>query len=276
MKRSMQTTLGLLCMLSCGAFVLEACDHAESPAMTPSGTPLAPAAAASGARMGSTNAQPAGDEAPAYGPQSGMIPGGWGLPPDLTGLDDGQLVGLVQAIREADIEHLQLALTRSSSPEVLSFARDSIQLQRTGARQDDTDLTRLELTPTVSAASQKVLVDWQRDRSDLQALPLTDFDRSFIDHHVTRDTKAVALLDAAIDGARNPVLKAHLQSDRTTIAGHLREAEHVQMTLRSGCPTECGEDACVEAFRHAARRGPGERWRSGTSGAARGPRGRGP
>src|ERR1700722_14070489 len=203
MKRSTQTTLGLLCALSCAAFVLEACDHAASPAVTPSGAPVAPEATESGARMGSTNAQAARDEPPAYGPQSGMTPGAWGLPPDLTDLDDGQLVGLVQAIREADVEHLQLALTRSSSPEVLSFARDSIQLQRTGARQDDTDLTRLEITPTVSAASQKVLVDWQRDRSDLQSLPLTDFDRSFIEHHVTRDRKAVALLDAAIDGARS-------------------------------------------------------------------------
>ena len=220
MKRSMQMRLGLLCALSGTAFVLEACDHTESPAMTPPGAPLAPAATTSGARMGATNAQPAAtsaDDAPGYGPQSGIIPGGWALPPDSTGLDDGQLVGLVQAIREADIEHLQLALTRSSSPEVLSFARDAIQLQRTGARQDDTDLSQLELTPKVSAASQKVLTDWQRDRSDLKALPLTDFDRSFIDHHVMRDTKAVALLDAAIDGAWSPVLKAHLLSDRTTM-----------------------------------------------------------
>ncbi len=80
--------------------------------------------------------------------------------------------------------------------------------------------------------SKQVLTDWQRDRSDLQISQASDFDRAFIDHHVTRDARAVALLDAAIDNVKSPALRAHFQSDRTSLAGHLREAEHVQMTMR--------------------------------------------
>jgi predicted outer membrane protein len=185
--------------------------------------------------MGVTMAQPPSTSAaaePTDEPQSPMIPGTWGLPPDLTGLDDAQLAGVVQAIHEADIEHLQLALTRSSSAELLSFARDGIQVHRTGAGQDDTDLARMQITPTVSTISQQVLSHWQHDQADLQGVPPADFDRVFIDHHVVRDTRALALLDAALDRVRSPELKGHLQSDRVVLAGHLREAQRVQMTLR--------------------------------------------
>ena len=239
MNRSMLTTLVLVAPLVPAVAGLEACDH-DTAVMAPSGAQVAPAptptATAPRSQMGSTNRQPTAANSataePAYGPQSPMIPGGWGLPPDLTGLDDGQLAGIVQAIHQADIDHLQLALTRASSADLLSFARDGIEVQRAGASQDDTDLAQLKITPSVSPMSKQVLMDWQRDRSGLQISQASDFDRAFIDHHVTRDARAVALLDAAIDNVKSPALRAHLQSDRTSLAGHLREAEHVQMTMR--------------------------------------------
>jgi predicted outer membrane protein len=165
-----------------------------------------------------------------------MVPGAWGLPPDLTGLDDGQLAGIVQAIHQADIEHLQLALTRSSTAELLSFARDGIQMHRTAAGQDDADLAQMRITPAVSSTSQQVLADWQRDQAELQVVQPGEFDRAFINHHVTRDTRALALLDAAIDRVRSQTLKGHLLTDRVAIAGHLREAQRVQMLLRPPRP----------------------------------------
>jgi predicted outer membrane protein len=216
---------------------LGACAHDEVPSAIPSNEiSPAPAASPPNARMGSTmlqsTAPPAGDE-PMYGPQSPMIPGGWGLPPDLSGLGDGQLVGVVQAVHQADIEHLQLALLRSSSSELLGFARDAIQVHRAAERDDDAEVAQLKLTPSVSPTSQQVLADWQRDRSSVDAASAAEFDRRFIDHHVTLDTKAVALLDAAIANARNGALKGYLQSDRASLAGHMREAQRVQMSLRA-------------------------------------------
>ncbi len=238
MNSSMLTPLVLVAALVPAVAGLEACDH-DTAVMAPSGAQVAPAptptATAPRSQMGSTNSQPTATSAatePAYGPQSPMIPGRWGLPPDLTGLDDGQLAGIVQAIHQADIDHLQLALMRASSADLLSFARDGIEVHRAGAAQDDTDLAQLKITPSVSPMSKQVLTDWQRDRSDLQISQASDFDRAFIDHHVTRDARAVALLDAAIDNVKSPALRAHFQSDRTSLAGHLREAEHVQMTMR--------------------------------------------
>jgi predicted outer membrane protein len=109
-------------------------------------------------------------------------------------------------------------------------------VQRTAASQDAVDLAQLSVIPTSSVVSHQVLADWERDRSQLQVPLPSEFDRVFIDHHVTRDLRAVALLDAAIDEARSPALRAHLQSDRTTIAGHMREAQRLQLILRSPGP----------------------------------------
>ncbi len=220
-------TRGLLAFaLVSASGALGACAHEPSAVSPPRRT----------ASLGATMAQPTAtipEAESSYGPQSPMVPGGWGLPPDVSGLDDAQLAGVVQAIHQADVEHLQLALTRASSPDVTNFARDAIQVQRTAASQDDADLAQLAITPSISPLSQQVLSDWQRDRSELQASAPAEFDREFTDHHVTRDTRAVALLDAAIDRVRSPSLKGQLQADRTTMAGHLRESQRVQLLVRS-------------------------------------------
>jgi predicted outer membrane protein len=173
--------------------------------------------------------------APTYGPQSPMIPGS-GAATDLSDLDDGQLAGIVRAIHLADIEDLQVAVARATSADVQGFARDAIQVHLAGANQDQADLARLGITPTASAASEQVLADWHHDRSAMQAAPASDFDRTFVDHHVELDERAVALLDAAIASVKSPALKGHLQGDRTSIAGHWREAQHLQLSLRSPTP----------------------------------------
>jgi predicted outer membrane protein len=219
---------------------LGGCDHDEPPSATPAPAQLVPPPPPPTHRqMGATMAQPtsAAPAAPApttaYGPRSLMIPGSGA---DLAGLDDGQIAGVVQAIHQADIDHLQVALARAKSSDVQAFARDAIQVHRAAASQDQTDLGRLQIVPISSPASEQVLADWQHDRAALQAAPALDFDRAFVAHHVELDVEAVALLDAAIANVRSPDLKGHLQSDRTSIAGHMREAQHLQQALRPQTP----------------------------------------
>jgi putative membrane protein len=208
--------------------------HDDPPSIAPANAQLAPTASP---RAGVTMLQPASTASePSYGPQSLMIPGGGVLPPDLSDLDDGQLVGIVQALHQADVEHLQVALGQSSSPEVQRFVRDAIQLHRAAANQDDADITQLKVTPSISSFSQQVLEDWNSDASSLRAASPGDFDLRFAEHHVLLDARAVALLDAAITSTRGAALRDHLKGDRISFVGHLREAQQLEQSLRSRTP----------------------------------------
>jgi putative membrane protein len=154
--------------------------------------------------------------------------------PALTGLGDAELAGIVQSLAEADVEHLILAVSRSSSPEVQSFAREAIVSRRGEATQDLALLDELGIVPSVGPVSDELLREGRDDRASLQALPGAAFDRAFIDHHVALDVRSVAWLDAIAANVESPRLKALVQSDRTSVAGHMREAQHVQQSTWSG------------------------------------------
>jgi predicted outer membrane protein len=170
-----------------------------------------------------------GEPLPRYGPQSLMIPG---ASSDLTGYDDGQLAGVAQAVQQAQIERMRLALPRASSPEVQRFARDALQVHRGALLLDRTTFVQLKVTPTASPVSEQVLGDWQRDETASQAAQPFDFDRFFVDHQVELDQKALALLDSVIGNAKISSLKSQVQSDRASLAGQLTEARHLQQGLR--------------------------------------------
>jgi predicted outer membrane protein len=232
MNRAVRTSLLFIATV---VSALAAC-HDDAPSATPANAELAPTASPPmGATMLQPTSTPTASE-PAYGPQSLMIPGGGVLPPDLSDLDDGQLVGIVQALHQADIEHLQLALRQSSSPAVQRFARDAIVMHRAAASQEDADLPELKVTPSTSSSSQQVLSDWSRDGVSLRAGSPADFDLRFVNHHVLLDARAVALLDAAIVSARSATVRDHLKGDRVSFAGHLREAQLLEQSVRSRAP----------------------------------------
>ena len=229
--------------------------------------PTAVPANATNGRIGSPELQPTATSTPAptYGPQSPMIPGtgaeptasstkesdtphphfdpsgsasglgasGAKMPIDLSGLDDARLAGIVQAIQRAESQHLQLASSRASSADVLGFARDGLDSDRSGTSLDQSTFGQLKLTPTPSALSDQVQEDWQQDLTALQNAPATEFDRVFVDHEVALGMKAVTLIDSAIPVCRSTVLGERLRSDRASIAEHVQQAVALQKALRS-------------------------------------------
>jgi predicted outer membrane protein len=185
------------------------------------GVPLAQPLGAPAASVGATEV---GDAPPQPAPGAGALA-------QLTGLDDASLAAVVVAIYQADVAHLQLALARGVTPAVLHFARDAIEDRWAQAAQDQSVLAELHVIPSPCAASDRMADEWRNDRALLAAARAPDFDHAFIDHHVGMDVRAVSVLDAVIAAARSPTLRAHLQSDRTSMAGHMRESQHLQQSL---------------------------------------------
>jgi predicted outer membrane protein len=242
----------LLVLASCAAELAACCREdqqctpptspqlAASPEVTPSPQPRGVPS-----RVGSTMSQPVASASTApETPHPHVDPvdeardrttalGSTPPPIDLSGLDDAQLAGIVKAIHDAEIEHLQLALNRTSAADVQRFAREGMEAHRTGATLDQVIFGQIKLKPAPSAISQQVVDDWQRDLTALQTVPATDFDRPFVDHQVALETKAITLIDSAIPVARSSPLKGRLQNDRKTSEERLRLAEDLQKALRA-------------------------------------------
>ena len=61
----------------------------------------------------------------------------------------------------------------------------------------------------------------------------TDFSfRTFVDHQLALDRKALTFIDAALYVVKNPQLENRLHEDRVAIADRVRAGEALQKTLR--------------------------------------------
>lgn len=230
------------------------CGHEELPGATQASTrsAAAPRLEPPCTQVGSTMAQPTASTMLTEGPITTGSDGGVVEPPpvpgpqgpltlglapqlDLSGLDDARLAGIAQAIRRAELEHVKVAQARALSARVQRFASDAAQQHRALAAQEQTTLSKLKLSPISSPVSDQILGDWENDRSALKGTQPLDFDRTFIDHQIQLDTKALALLDAAIASISNASLRSQLLNERDTIAELQREAQRLQ---RMPAPTQ--------------------------------------
>ncbi len=137
--------------------------------------------------------------------------------PDVSTLSDAQLAAVVQTINMGEIQEGQLALSKSTSPDVKRFARDMIGAHRDMMNKTTAILTRLQITPNDNAVSNQLKSDTQSELQDLQSMRGKDFDRDYIDAQVRNHNKALELVDRIAPEVKNPEFKAALMSDRPKI-----------------------------------------------------------
>lgn len=138
------------------------------------------------------------------------------------------------AANEVDIEAGQLAVSRTSNPQVREFANRMITDHR-GVNQAATDLvTRLGVTPEENPTSQQLRQGGQQNRQALQGLSGAEFDQAYIAHEVTyHQTVLDAIDNTLIPNAQNAELRALLEQTRPAIAAHLQHAQQLQGSLGS-------------------------------------------
>jgi putative membrane protein len=154
--------------------------------------------------------------------------------PDVSSLSDAQLAAIVQAVNQGEIDEAQLALGRSTSPEVKRFARDMLGAHRDMQYKTNVLLGRLQLTPSENAVSNQLKSDTQSEMQELQTMRGKDFDRDYIDAQVRNHNKALEILERITPGVRNPDLKVAFTNDRPKVEAHLRAAERAQLALQRG------------------------------------------
>ncbi len=153
---------------------------------------------------------------------------------DVSTLSDAQFAGVLQTINLGRIQEALVGQNKGSTADVKRFARDMVASHRTVQNKESALFTRLQITPADSALSNQLKADTQNELSTLQSMHGKDFDRSFMDSQVRHLNDALELIDRIIPDVKSSELKAELQSVRTKVDGHLKDAERVQQTVEQG------------------------------------------
>ncbi|HXN30347.1 MAG TPA: DUF4142 domain-containing protein [Polyangiaceae bacterium] len=186
--------------------------------------------AASG-QSGSESGSPGGSQ---YGTSGTGAPSTMGGSMDVSTLSDAQFAGVLQTMNQGRIQEALLGQNKGSTADVKRFAREMVTSHRTAQNKESALFARLQLTPADSAVSTQLKADTQNELSTLQSMRGKDFDRSFMDSQVRHLNNALELIDRLIPNVKGSELKSELQSVRTKVDGHLRNAERVQQTVEQG------------------------------------------
>jgi putative membrane protein len=141
-----------------------------------------------------------------------------------TALTDGQIVGVLDAANDKEIEESKIALTRSKNAEVKAFAKMMVD-HHTEAKKKGAKLAA-SAPPAESEVSKKLKADTATALEALKATADADFDRAYLDMMVADHKAVLDLVDSKIlPVAKTAELKTLVEKDvRPTVDGHLTKA----------------------------------------------------
>ena len=145
---------------------------------------------------------------------------------------DPQIVGIVQAANQIDINQAKLALKKSKDSQVKEFANQMIS-DHTSLEKSVSDLAKkLKVTPQASDTSKQLKQQAAEETKKLAGLHGKAFDQEYASHEVAYHQ---AVIDAAkntlIPNAKNAELKSALEGAAPLLQGHMEHAQQLQKTL---------------------------------------------
>lgn len=149
-----------------------------------------------------------------------------------TTFNDVEIAAIVAAVHTGEVEEGKAAQKKAKDPKVKAFAAKMV-IHHTSANTKQADLLKkLKMISSESATSRELASEGANTLSSLNAMSGADFDRSYIDAQVKEHQKALTMLDSQlIPQAQNSELKQMLQTVRSAVDSHLREAMDLQKNL---------------------------------------------
>jgi putative membrane protein len=150
-------------------------------------------------------------------------------------ITDPQIVGVVTAADQIDIDAAKLALKKAKNDQVKQFAQQMID-DHTKLQNSVNDLgKKLNVKPEPSDTSKSLKSAAADEMKKLRGLNGKAFDTEYINHEVAYHQQ---VLDAAgnvlIPNAQNAELKSALQGAAPLIQGHLDHARQLQSSMGGG------------------------------------------
>ena len=198
------------------------------------GTPGSDTTGMSGAQGSATGTMGgAGASATAGGPDTSGSAGMAGATGSTTFTDE-EIAAIVATVDSGEIEEGKLAQKKAKDARVKKFAATMVNHHSSSSTKQNDMMKKTKLSPSENSTSRELKTDGQNTIESLKNQTGTDFDKAYIDAQVREHQKVLTMLDdKLIPQAKSSELKAHLQTVRSTVDSHLREAMDIQKTLAS-------------------------------------------
>ena len=149
-------------------------------------------------------------------------------------LTDDQILAVVQAANNSEIEEARLATSKAKNAEVRSFAQMMIQHHTDAKQKGGRVAQQAKLTLKESGMTAEMKSDAQKNMETLRAKTGADFDRAYIEHQVEEHQRVLTAIDQRLMAdAKSPEVRALLQEVRPVIAQHLEQAQRLQSSVVS-------------------------------------------
>jgi putative membrane protein len=148
-------------------------------------------------------------------------------------ITDPQIAHIAYTAGVIDVAAAKVALEKSKNADVRAFAEDMVRDHTAVNDQALALVKKLNVTPEDNATSQGLQKQADEKKAELAKLDGDAFDKAYVANEVAYH-KVVdnALETALIPGAKNPELKALLETGLKIFQGHLEHAEHLAMTVK--------------------------------------------
>jgi putative membrane protein len=145
---------------------------------------------------------------------------------------DPQIVGIVVAANQIDIDYAKLALKKAKSKEVRAFAQQMVT-DHSAVQKSVFDLgAKLHVTPAESDTGKSLKSQAADTTKKLEALKGKAFDKAYIDNEVAYHQAVIdAVSKVLIPNAQNAELKSALEGAAPLFQGHLEHAKNIQAAL---------------------------------------------
>jgi putative membrane protein len=146
---------------------------------------------------------------------------------------DPQIVGIVVAANQIDIDYAKLALTKSKNKEIRGFAQQMVA-DHSALQKSVFDLgAKLKVTPEESDTSKSLKAQAEDTTKKLKTLKGKAFDKAYIDNEIAYHQAVIdAVNKVLIPNAQNAELKSALTGAVPLFEGHLEHGKKVQASLK--------------------------------------------
>jgi putative membrane protein len=156
---------------------------------------------------------------------------------------DPQIVGIVTAANQIDMNQAKLALKKTKNDQVKQFAQQMIDDHTKLQKSVDDLAKKLNVKPEPSDTSKSLKTAAAEESKKLRGLSGKAFDKEYIDHEVAYHQQVIdAASKVLIPSAQNAELKSALEGAAPLLQGHLDHAKQIQSSLGSSTTSSASMD----------------------------------
>jgi putative membrane protein len=152
--------------------------------------------------------------------------------PASTEVPESEILALVNAVDEAEVNAADVALKKNIRQEILDLAtmirtEHAANLEKTKAI-----AAQIEVVPTETEAVLALRAKEASDLATLAALDGKEFEIAFLNEMITAHGEVIASIDSSLlPSAKSEALKQHLTEARVVVEKHLAEAQRIRDSI---------------------------------------------